>query len=208
MPLDMSSFLISPFNQSNVLDTDYNPESASGACHMFSLKWLSEIMANKSQGAATRMDTMRREAKSVQVMYGVFGKRWVREGGRYADVGMAKMLGVEVFDFKTPSSFADVASQVRSTSRTGFVYSFWFNDGGAHSIAVYRSGKSFWGTGHIYVFDPNFGEYYMKRSVFVNWLRQAMDSAYAGYGGIESHQLRYVKKYQSAGSALGGFSYT
>ena len=202
--MDMTTHRTAAFDQSNVLDATYNPESAGGACHMFSLEWISEIISDKSQGATARMDAMRRKAKSIQVKYGVFGKRWDREGGRYADVGMAKLTGVEVFDFKTPGNFDTVASMVRSTSRTGFVYSFWFQNGGAHSIALYRSGKSFWGTGHIYVFDPNFGEYYLKRSVFVEWLRQAMASEYAGFGGITGHQLRFVRSYTSTGGKYGG----
>jgi hypothetical protein len=57
-----------------------------------------------------------------------------------------------------------VVNEVRNNNRKGFVYSFWFVNGSAHSIAAYESGSGRWYSGHIYVFEPNFGEYKMGKS--------------------------------------------
>ena len=195
--MNETTYRIKPFDQSGLLDGERNPSSAGGACHLFALKWLSLIIADKGQGTAARINALERYAREVRILYKAFGDRWQREGGRYADDGTAKILGVEVTDFQQPGSFAHVANAVRREHRSGFVYSFWFSGGGAHSIGVYRSGAK-WG-GHIYVLEPNFGEYKMKKSQFVNWLTGFLAPSYAAFGNITSHQLRYVRAYTSPG---------
>lgn len=193
--MDENTNRIESFDQSELLNGSKNPASAGGACHMFALKWLSEIIDDKSLGTSVRIQNLKKYASEVKMLYKAFGDRWNREGGRFADSGTAKMLGVEVYNFTQPISLDQVASDIQKEHRVGFVYSFWFSKGGAHSIGIYRSGAT-WG-GHIYVFEPNFGEYKMEKSQLSSWFKQFLAVKYAAFGKINSHQLRYVRKYNS-----------
>lgn len=199
--MNETTYRLEHFDQSSLLTGTRNPASAGGACHMFALKWLSEIIDDKSRGTSFRIQRLNRYASEVKMLYKAFGDRWIREGGRHADSGIAKMLGVEVYKFSKPGTIGQVANEIKKEHRVGFVYSFWFSNGGAHSIGVYRSGAT-WG-GHIYVLEPNFGEYKMGKSELGSWLQGFLAPRYAAYGTFTSHQLRYVQKY-SAPNVIGG----
>lgn len=143
-------------------------------------------------GDQWRMDQLIKYAREVKMLYKAFSDRWTSEGSVGADHGVANMLLLNIDNTVSAGHSFDVASKmVTKEHRKGFVYSFWFKSGGAHSIAFYRSGATF--GGHVYAFDPNFGEYKMGKSEFGDWLSSALITYYFGhYGTINKHELRYV----------------
>lgn len=197
MSKDETTYRTVAFDQSKYLDNKKNPLSAGGACHLFALHWCQEIISDKSLGAQDRMENMARFANAVKVQYGAFSRRWEREGSAVSDEGIAKQIGLKIAKLTYPNTLGEVAEAVKSEHREGFVHSFWFRknnqDNGAHSIAYYRSGATF--GGHIYVFDPNYGEYKMSKSQFVRWLDEVLTPLYKPFGKIDSHQLRYVERH-------------
>jgi hypothetical protein len=188
--MDQTTYRTALFDQSAYLDAGKNPASAGGGCHAFGLAWADEILKDKSAGAQARMDAMARRAGEVRICYRAIRDRWASEGETNADEGIAKRLGVKIDKVENCGSFAVVANKVRAEHRAAFLYSFWFSGGGAHTIAFYRSGKRF--GGHIYVFDPNYGEYKMEKSQLATWLTGVTGPLYSGYGDITRHRLTFV----------------
>lgn len=199
--MDERTYRTEPFNQEGLLSAKKNPASAGGACHLFALKWLSEIIKEKSRGPLDRIQKLKFWAKEVKVLYAAFSKRWTREGNIGADQGVGRMLEVDINDPQDLNSFEQVANVVCKSQRAGFVYSFWFSKGGAHSIGVYRSGGT-WG-GHIYVLEPNFGEYKMDKSQFETWLSGFIGPKYDDFGIVTEHQLREVHTYKAKAPKFG-----
>ena len=197
-----NTYRVAPFSQSAYLDAGTNPSSAGGACHMFALKWLSEIIHDKSAGSQARMDTLIRYAREVRVLYKAFSARWSREGEVGADEGVAKMVQLTVDDIISYPSIALLSKAARDQHRKGYVYTFRFAGGGAHSIAFYRSGATF--GGHLYAMDPNLGEYKMGKGQLMQWVRWLDLIKYSAFGAITSHQLRPVSAYVSSGSRIKG----
>jgi len=200
--VDETVFRKAKFDQSPLLKADRNPSSAGGACHMFALKWISEIEKHKELGTSDRILKMTRGAQEVRMLYKAFTVRWMEAGSStdMADEGVAKMIGVKVEQpVENPKSATAVAKLVTDHKRLGFVYSFWFAKGGAHSIAFYRSGGTF--GGHAYAFEPNFGEYKMPKSRLGDWISW-LDSRYAAFGAVTSRKLRLVGLNTQSG--LGG----
>ncbi|RTL30413.1 MAG: hypothetical protein EKK47_10850 [Burkholderiales bacterium] len=188
--MDETTYRTVEFSQSDYLDGGKNPASAGGGCHAFGIAWADEILDNKAAGAQARMDAMKRRAGEVRICYRAIRDRWAHEGESGADEGIAKRLGVKIDKVDDCGSFAVVANKVRDEHRTAFLYSFWFSGGGAHTIAFYRSGKKF--GGHIYAFDPNYGEYKMEKSQLSAWLTGVIGTLYSGYGDITRHRLTYL----------------
>jgi|GEM_PF-6704780 hypothetical protein len=187
------------FDQSTHLSAPGSPSATSGVCHLFALKWASLIVSDKSLGTGARIGELDRHASEVRILYKSFGDRWNREGGKRADEGIAKTLGLKIDKLEEPGTKAIVHAHVRAEHRVAFVYSFWWADGSGHSIGVYRSGAKY--GGHIYVFEPNFGEYKMKKSQFGDWLTW-LEGSYAS-GPFAAHQLRHFSAYEQKAVAGG-----
>ncbi|NNE65095.1 MAG: hypothetical protein HKN33_00900, partial [Pyrinomonadaceae bacterium] len=83
----------------------------------------------------------------------------------WQDIGTAIDLSVD-----------GVSTIVTGTKNCCYLYAFHcFNDDeellGGHAIAFYLSSGKMLGLGrHVYVFDPNFGEFKVPKSNFKNWL--------------------------------------
>ncbi len=180
------------FNQDDYLHVVGCPSATSGVCHLFALKWASLIATDKSKGTGDRIDQLKRYAQEVRILYKSFGDRWDNEGGDRADEGIAKMLGLQVDKLENLGNKAQVHANIRAEHRTSFIHSFWWADGSGHSIGIYRSGKK-WG-GHIYVLEPNFGEYKMNKGQFGDWLTW-LELEY-GDGPFAQHQLRHYSTYE------------
>lgn len=171
---------------------------------MFSLAWLGEIVNGKSQGTDSRIQAMIAKAPEIRMKYKAFSDRWSLEGGERADEGMAKTYHVKIANLSEFKRAELVVDEVRRHNRTGFVYSFWFGATSAHSIAVYQSGSGSWYSGHIYVFEPNFGEYKMGKFFWAKWLMGFLYPFYTkNFGAIHAHQVRQVEPY-SAPAVRGG----
>lgn len=193
--MDETTYRTAVFDQSQYLDDGRNPASAGGGCHAFAMAWAAEITEDKAAGARARMDAMVRRAREVRIAYKAISDRWANEGESRADEGIAKTLGVQIDAVDLCGNFAAVANKVRREHRTAFLYSFWFSGGGAHTIGIYRSGKRF--GGHVYVFEPNFGEYKMDKSRLIGWLQDFIRVQYSGFGDIDRHRLTYLSAYRA-----------
>ncbi len=199
--MNEATYRMAPFDQSTYLNAGRNPSSAGGACHLFALKWLSEIVHDKSTGSQARVDALIRYAAEVKMLYKAFSTRW-GEGEAGADDGVANLLKLSIDGIVEYHTIALLAAAAREEHRKGYVYTFRFASGGAHSIGVYRSGATF--GGHIYVLEPNYGEYKMGKGQFLNWAKWLQTTMYGAYGAISQHQLRPVSKYVSSGGKFGG----
>ena len=191
MSKDETTYRTVAFDQSKYLDNKRNPLSAGGACHLFALHWCQEMINDKSLGAQDRMANMGRFSGAVKVQYGAFSRRWEQEGSAVSDEGIAKQIGLKISKLTYPNTLAEVAEAIKGEHRVGFVHSFWFKkdkkDNGAHSIGLYRSGATF--GGHIYVFDPNYGEYKMSKSQLQRWYDEVLAPLYKPFGTIASTRL-------------------
>ena len=202
--MDETTNRLKKFNQADYLGGGNNPASVGGACHMFSLAWLGEIVNDKSQGTESRIQAMITKAPEIRMKYKAFSDRWSAEGGDRADEGMAKTYNVKIANLSKYARAELVIDEVRQHNRTGFVYSFWFGATSAHSIAVYQSGSGRWYSGHIYVFEPNFGEYKMGKSFWAKWLMGFLYTFYTkSFGPIHAHQVRQVEKYAAPAVRFG-----
>jgi len=57
---------------------------------------------------------------------------------------------------------------------------------GGHAICSYKSGGKFFGLGsHLYVFDPNFGEYRVPSGQIVDFYKALFTSAYGGIKNLK-----------------------
>lgn len=199
--MDATTYRKAEFDQSQYLDQTRNPASAGGGCHCFAMAWANEILSDKSLGSGHRMDRMAKRAPEVRILFKAMGDRWKHEGESGADAGVAKRLGVQIDQVVNCGNFALVANKVREEHRAAFLYSFWFSNGGAHTIAFYRSGKSI--GGHVYAFDPNYGEYKMQKSQLIGWLTGFINVVYANFGTITRHRLTYVSPYTASAVKFG-----
>lgn len=204
--MDHATYLLAPFDQNAHLDAGANPASADGACHLFALKWCASIMKNRGAGAGARMLEMANNTAETRIKFAQFGARWDNEGGTHADGGFARMWGIKVDQLQRLGTRGQVGAQVSRESLTGFVYSFWFTGGEGHSIGVYRPARNRIFPGYVHVFEPNYGEYRMKKSRFAAWIRWIQRQY--NFGAVNRNELRHLSLYNApvvaGGRALPG----
>ncbi|MEM6303351.1 MAG: hypothetical protein AAF744_01450 [Pseudomonadota bacterium] len=201
MALNDTTYLQAPFNQGAHLNGATNPASAGGACHMFALKWCSRIMRTPGAGAATRMFEMGQNTAEIRVKFRTFGSRWVNEGEERADEGFAKQWGIQVDDVRNLSSAKLISSAIKGRYDQGFIYSFWWGTP-AHSIGIYRPRYAgLFSRGYVHVFEPNYGEFYMRKDRFYAWVKWRENSY--GLGTVTKHQLRPLSLYAAQAVNMG-----
>lgn len=188
--MDVTKYRKASFDQNAYLNGVTNPSTVGGACHLFAMKWISLISANKSDGAQSRMDALHRYKNEVIMLNKSFKDRWILEGENGSDATPAAFLGLTMTSQQTLDMRISVSATVLAQSRKGMIYTFRWPGIGAHSIGVYRSGYGI--TGHVYVFEPNLGEYKMDKWTFPMWVRNLQRSHY-NLGTVGSHQLRYYR---------------
>lgn len=177
-----------------------NAAATAGACHCFSLHWLSLILRAPEGGGSDRMAALGRgNGGSNLILQKVFGTRWVAdgEGGNNADFLVTqnyRLATTEAIPYGAynPDALAHKL-KVNALFGTGFIYSFWFSgsvvgaQGGAHSIAFYAT--SMGGHSIIHVFDPNFGEFVLSGDEFGKAFFELMGR----YGPVRNHVLRFAR---------------
>lgn len=194
----ISSYRVQSFDQGSDLDPVNRPASAQGACHNYSTKWLSMILKNRALGTADRIQKLRAAAREVQSINRTWGSTWDNEGSTAANQ-TAKFYGLEVKGTLRKSSIDGIGAFAKKYDDCGYIYTFSWANGSAHSIGLYRTASSVgcFGQrtgGYIYVFEPNFGEYRMGKSQLPSWLKMLEKQYHGlGLGKFKSHTLRWVE---------------
>ncbi|KVZ32061.1 hypothetical protein WL35_02420 [Burkholderia ubonensis] len=192
--------LLAPLEQVVVMQSRIGRSAAAtdGACHCFSLHWLSEILRNPGGLARDRMATISRVSGGANlILQKVFVTRWGTDGMDGAD-----FLATQNYRLRTKNAIrygafnlGAVRGKLIAAVGSGFIYSFWFQgsvvgaSGGAHSIAFYvnRYAREYM----VHVFDPNFGEFLCTSTEFA----VLMSEIFAKYGPITDHSMRSAMRW-------------
>jgi hypothetical protein len=171
----LTSALIAPFSQVGAMAARQgrNAAATAGACHCFSLHWLSLILTNVNGSAKDRMSAVGADSGgSNPIFQKVFVTRWGTDGATDADFLITRNYKLKTADVIPYSAFnvPAVSSKVNAGVGSGFIYSFWFTgsvvgaEGGAHTIAFYANKAG--GSTVVNLFDPNFGEFLVTIAEF------------------------------------------
>lgn len=194
------------FSQVTVMSGATNAAATEGACHNFSLEWLSLMYADSAPGNADkRMAALaKNKGGAAMVTQMVFGNEWTRQSAEVADKGVAAWRGLEFTRDIVPYSAWSEGNFLQGIDKTdvsGLIYSFWFAGsavgagGGAHTIAFFRSMKTGGGTtgkadNQIFAFDPNFGECLSVEGEMPAWINAMLGN----YGPCQYQWMRGFKK--------------
>src|SRR5215470_14132837 len=97
MPLGDHKSLLAPFEQVKVMGprVGVNKAAVTGACHNFSLSWISLVLNNPLGSAKDRMTALSANSGGANlVLQKTFGDRWDLEGSVGADDMMCQLNGV------------------------------------------------------------------------------------------------------------------
>jgi hypothetical protein len=178
--------------------------STGGVCEALSLKWLKIKFKENSddakwaqvgrQKAAPRVGTLDRDK--------TFDRAFSRYAASKADqrFGLEDYYGLKAQFMMLPveagpvSMTAWVARTIAASKHGYFLHSICcpkIGDGsGYHAIAYYTSsGKAFNLSSHVYMFDPDYGEYKVPNSKFITWMPKFVSFF---YGAGENHS-RWLK---------------
>lgn len=167
-----------------------------GVCESLALKWLKVKSKEKDSGKlkpAERVGIVDRD-KTVEKAF-----------ARYAASESDQKIGLESYyglkgtwqvmpTGNTPVGITSfVARKVADSTHEYFLHSIKcpkYNNGN-HAIAYYTSGGKGGLFKHVYVFDPDFGEYKVPPSKFVPWMPEFVKEFY-GAGEGDSRWLKQV----------------
>jgi hypothetical protein len=195
MPLGDNKALLAPFEQVKVMGprVGVNKAAVTGACHNFSLNWISLILNNPLGSAKERMAELSKNSGGANpVLQKTFGDRWTLEGAEGADDMMCQLNGVLTTDAIRYGTYDYSALKRKIVNGFGlaFLYSFWFSgsivgaEGGAHSVAFSVVQHNV--TIAIHFFDPNFGEFLFTSEEMDDFWRELVNT----YGPMRNHWLR------------------
>jgi len=164
---------------------------SNGICAVLAANWIRMMRDSKASGAAARKNEL---LKIVQGGGGVTQKAFV-QGWDYAgdtkknNVFVARAADSSIEEFKKGNGLvpgAEIASYVAANRRAGVHFSYGFlvsdekgQEERGHSVAFWRSGEDTWhASGHVYFFDPNFGEYKGNKREVAAWFTNFMKTKY------------------------------
>lgn len=196
MPL-MDQYKIAGFEQVTVMGprVGRNAAAVEGACHNFSLHWLSMILSDPGGKAAARMTELAQNAGGANpVLQKAFSDRWRGEGMQGADDLMFQIHGLQAQEEVAFGGYgaAALTGALFPNVGKGSIYSFWFDggvvgaSGGAHSVAFYTNLMN--QDTVLHFFDPNFGEFLLRSAEFGLFWNELT----ACYGPMKRHTLRSV----------------
>ena len=167
-----------------------------GICQCLVLKWLQTKMYERAEGLSgkkkvapdTRMDALSdpevlSDAVKAQAKAGTSKDAQLQH--EKLDVAQQE-YGMESLPNGTimTSNESQVANEVTKTPHSYFLCGIRFTvdtQSGAHAIGFYQSGGKLFGSKkHVYLFDPNFGEFKFKSGDFTNKLTTFLGEAYGG----------------------------
>ncbi len=142
-----------------------------GVCAVLSACWIREMRDNKSQGPAQRKQVLEQAiSRFAPRLQSVYSDTW----GQLDTVkrkcawvlrlaGDSQIMGEPRFNLNGVA----LTDYVKNLRRTGFHYNFGGAGGGGwgHAVGIWRSGHGgLFASGHMYVFDPNQGEFKGNKS--------------------------------------------
>ncbi|PAU40311.1 hypothetical protein CKF94_04370 [Vibrio coralliilyticus] len=203
----MKDKIVANFSQVDVMKAKKGTSAAAtnGACHNFSIEWLS-FMFEKKGDAKQRMKRLSaRDGAGNPVLQKTFASRWSEGGASYqvADRMMISLRGLKetalLYDY-THFNIKNIVKAVTKPQHAGFIYSFWFpgavvGASGAHTIAFYRSlspkqGSLKTDNDTVYIFEPNYGEFEVPSKDFESWLKKLATF----YAPFNAHMVKTVAK--------------
>lgn len=201
--------LLADFSQVKVMAGKLNAAATTGACHNFSLHWISLLYKDKGSTdeklAIARMKELAaKKGEANPILQKIFGEVWTQESVENADKLMIALRGMkpskEVGIPYSPYDQAKLVALLKAPKAAGMVYSFWFPGAiagaqGAHSIAFFRNvegkkGKMVPMDQNVLAFDPNFGECHIAEANLGKWL-DALKKTYSG--AINQQWLKYIE---------------
>ncbi|OKH45563.1 hypothetical protein NIES2101_26285 [Calothrix sp. HK-06] len=202
----MKDKLIAEFNQLNAMKGLRTAAALQGACHNFTIEWISLMFADGEVSDAKANNRMQQLSKRLgggnAVLQKVFAEVWKENPSSYkfADKQMIAIRGLEeaklIFDYEAYDQ-TKLVQALRNPDYSGFLYSFWFPGAvvgatDAHTIGFFRpmvakKGKLLPTNEFISAFDPNYGEYLIPELEFNYWLNK-LKAVYVGV--IKHHMLK------------------
>jgi len=188
--------LLLEFDQSKVMATKkgLNAAADAGACHNFSLHWVSLMFKNASyevaDAKARNKELAAKKGEANPVLQKVFGNQWteatketdVMEALKAADKLMLALRGLKLGKKPETHKFenydqAKIVNGLKAPEEQGFIFSFWWAPNLAHTIAFFRKatpggGKLKPSDDQICCFEPNFGEFHIKDANIDKWLNE------------------------------------
>ena len=177
-----------------------------GVCAVLSACWIREMRDHKSQGPAQRKlvleQAIGRFARRLQDIYANNWGQLDTVKARCAYVlrlaGDSRIVGEPHNDL----SGAALTDYVKDLRRTGFHYNF----GGAgtavgetwgHAVGIWRSGHGgLLPSGHVYVFDPNQGEFKGNKSDLARFINGRILNSFSPWVCSWTYCLRTAKPAQ------------
>ncbi|UCC98959.1 MAG: hypothetical protein JSW66_03545 [Phycisphaerales bacterium] len=142
-----------------------------GVCAVLSACWIREMRDHKGQGPAQRKlvleQAIRRFAPRLQ---NVYSDKWSQlDSVKRKCAWVLRLAGDSQIVGEPHYNLNGVAltNYVKDLRRTGFHYNFGGAGGGGwgHAVGIWRSGHAgILPSGHVYVFDPNQGEFIGNKS--------------------------------------------
>lgn len=164
-----------PFNQANY------PETGGGVCAVLSAYWIQLMREEKSIGPdARRVKIEQAVARFAPLLQGVYGSNWnsfteLNEKCRWV-LRVAGSSDIEEIVHNLHDG--SLTNYIRDLRRTGFHFNFGYKPasgaGWGHAVGIWRSGHGtgLFSSGHMYVFDPNKGEYKGNKSDLSQFIDQ------------------------------------
>jgi len=186
------------------------PPDSKGVCVNLCAEWLQIFYSDKGSATARRAQLLQRvrAASLTQKAYANTGVAMDRSYDFVLHMRQIKKVEQHDWNFLQMNQLYPLVHQGR---RKGIIFGFAYldepsdnpRDGSGHAIAFWRSGKSgLFPSGHVYVFDPNCGEYKMDKSVFKGWLPRYLEEEYGEHAPV--YWVEVVMT-EGGGPQLGGF---
>ncbi len=156
-----------PFNQALF------PETGNGVCAVLSAYWIQLMREEKSLGPDDRRAKLEAAiGKYAPLLQDVYSNNWDNIGElRQKCAWVLRVAGSSnIDDVQHNLRNGALTNYIKDLRRTGFHFNFGHNpaigDGWGHAVGIWRSGHGtgIFASGHMYVFDPNQGEYKGNKS--------------------------------------------
>jgi hypothetical protein len=169
---------------------------SNGICAVLSANWIRMMRDSKASGAAARKNEL------LKIVTGGGGvtqqayKQAFEEGDdlKKNNAFLVRAANSSIEEIKQgggPLPGAEIASYVAANRRAGVHFNFGYIQAvrlhnnttrevhRGHAVAFWRSGQDTWhSSGHVYFFDPNYGEYKGNKREVAAWFTEFMKTNY------------------------------
>jgi len=179
-------------------------DKSGGLCEALSLKWL-KVKFKENSTDEKYKDFGKIKSPDFKVNMVDREKTFDKAFARYAATAADKRRGLEEYygldgqyeimslsPTNDGSGTSYVARTVADSTHSYFLHSIVCPKfkGGLHAIAYYTSGGKGGLFKHVYMFDPDYGEYKVPNSKFIKWMPKFFNTFY----GTEEGDSRWLKR--------------